>query len=156
MFDTAWVLPQQLTSLLMRRALSSSQMALPGTLPSTHTHTHTHTRNDAHMHIYSTSRALRHAHTRTHNPVSPCCTPNCCWLSAPLTPPLPPPPSSLHPLHCLSVALHPSLPPSLAPSISGSCLSMSQHCRCHNSPAGKTLGDERRRCKRRSLLHLHI
>lgn len=48
MFNTAWVLPQQLTSLLMRRALSSCQMAPPGTLPHlslSHTHnpTHTHT-----------------------------------------------------------------------------------------------------------------
>lgn len=28
-------------------------------------------------------------------------------------------------------------------SISGSCLSMSQHCRCHNSPAGRTAGEEK-------------
>lgn len=39
MFDTGWVLPQQLTPLLMRRALSSSQMAPAGTLPHTHTNT---------------------------------------------------------------------------------------------------------------------
>lgn len=43
------------------------------------------------------------------------------------------------PLHCQSTAL----PPLLPPSDSGSCLSMSQHCRCHNSPAGRTAGEEK-------------
>lgn len=41
MFNTARAPPQQLTSLLMRGALSSSQMAPPGTLPCEHTLTHT-------------------------------------------------------------------------------------------------------------------
>lgn len=65
MFDKAWVLPQQLTSLLMRRVLWCSQMVPPGTLPRAHTH----------------------ACTCSRNTVSPCCTSNSCWLSAPLAPP---------------------------------------------------------------------
>lgn len=53
MFDTAWVPPQQLTSLLMRRALSSSQMAAPGTLPCVCTRAHRQTLTYAHTHTQS-------------------------------------------------------------------------------------------------------
>lgn len=67
MFDTARVLPQQLTSLLMRRALSSSQMALPGTLPcaNTHTHTHWYTHTDTYTHMQAGWFMHIHAHSLT-------------------------------------------------------------------------------------------
>lgn len=91
----------------MRRALSSSQMALPGTLPCSHTRTcanmqyiHRYTITHRHAHIHTYARA----HTRNH--ISPCRTPNCCWLSVPLTPL-----ASL--LHCfLWFSILPLFPPS--------------------------------------------
>lgn len=135
----------------MRRALSSSQMAPPGKLPCTHAHMHmcTHT---VHSHIHTLTR--RHAyihiyaHAHTYNPVSPCCTPNCCWLSALLTSPLGTP----LPLHfspaLSSMALHPSPLPSLHRwqlLIHVAALQMSQLTSWENSRGG----EERRRFERR-------
>lgn len=130
MFDTGWVLPQQLTPLLMRRALSSRQMAPAGTLPHTHTHKHVCVCVCAHI-LHATviwsSRLSRPtvAGCQRSLPILPWGSP---FLST--SPPT------------LPRFLPPSLPP-LPPSISGSCLSMSQHCRCHNSPAGRTAGEEK-------------
>ena len=104
MFDTAWVLPQQLTSLLMRRALSSSQMAPPGTLPHTHTHTHTYTHTH-HTHTLTRRHAHIHIYTHAHTILSPPAlhlTVAGCQCPSPL------------PLHFSpALSLHPSPPPSL-------------------------------------------
>ena len=162
MFDTAWVLPQQLTSLLMRRALSSSQMAPPGTLPHTHTHTHVHThtllctdsqthtltRRHAHIHIYA------HAHTIPSPPALHLTVAGCQCPS-----PLPlhfSPALSIHPSPppCLPPSLYPSLPPSLA---------AAYPCRSTADVTTHQLGEQQGRRReekiweeRRSWLHLHI
>lgn len=134
MFDTARVLPQQLTSLLMRRALSSSQMALPGTLPcaNTHTHTHWYTHTDTYTHMQAGWFMHIHAHSLT-LPSKPVVH---LTVAFPVT--------SLNVLQAPSPALPcpplPSSPPSSTSLFPGSCLSMSQHCRCHKSAAGKTQG----------------
>lgn len=96
-----------------------------------HTHTHTHPETCTYTHLGTCTRNAIMPPT-----APPHCTSNCCCLSASLTP-SPPPPSS--PISC--IVFSPSFLPS---SISGSCLSMSQRCRCHNSSAGRTAGEEKR------------
>lgn len=137
MFDTGWVLPQQLTPLLMRRALSSSQMAPAGTLPHTHTNTF--------VCVCVRTHFARHSHL-----VLPPLSPNSRWLSALLAPP---PLRQPLPLY---FSPHPSwLPPSVPPPtpslhlwqllIHVTALQMSQLTSWENSRGG----EDRRRLERR-------
>lgn len=94
----------------MRRALSSSQMAAPGTLPCMHTHTRARANTVKHSHVDTHICTRMHMHT--HNPVSPCCTPNSCWLPAPPHPSLQQPlPRHFSPA-CVTLLLSILFPPS--------------------------------------------
>lgn len=102
----------------MRGVLSSSQMALPGTLPCKDTYAHMPTQLHSHTHTHTHPETCTYTHlgTCTRNAIMPPtapphCTSNCCCLSASLTPS---PTPLLHPSPALSSLHHSSLAPSLA------------------------------------------